>query len=218
MAEKGSLVVISGFSGAGKGTVVKELEKLGGNYWTSVSMTTRRPRPGEEEGLSYYFVTREEFEKTIEENGFLEYAAFVDNYYGTPRKYVEEKLAEGRDVILEIESNGGSQVKTFFPEAILIFITAPSAGELAQRLRGRGTEAASVVEGRLRKAREESFIIDQYDYLLVNENGKARECAEQIHEIIRKDRYAPRRQQAFIRKLQDGFAELIERHLQENGP
>ena len=124
---QGALVVISGFAGAGKGTLVKELMKRYDNYALSVSMTTRSPRPGEKEGESYFFVTKEQFEKTIEENGFIEYAQYVGNYYGTPRAYVEEQMRSGKDVILEIEIQGAHKVRELYPDAILIFVTPPSA-------------------------------------------------------------------------------------------
>lgn len=209
--------MISGFSGAGKGTVVKQLRALNPAYWVSISMTTRQKRPGEQEGVDYYFVSREEFEKEIAQNGLLEFTAYVNNYYGTPRKYVESMLCEGRDVILEIESNGGAQVKEIFPGAILIFLTAPDAETLAQRLRGRGTESDEVIEGRLRRAREESRIIGRYDYLLVNEEGKAAECAEKIDKIVRISRAETERQRELIESLQTGFDRLLAQHREASG-
>ena len=138
--EKGSLIVVSGFSGAGKGTLMKELLREYDNYVLSVSMTTRDPRPGEEHGREYFFVTMEEFGRTVEEDGLLEYATYVGNRYGTPRAYVEEQLDRGKDVLLEIEVQGGMQIRQKFPEAILLFVVTPSAEELKNRLSMRKTE------------------------------------------------------------------------------
>ena len=145
MDQKGILVIISGFSGAGKGTLVKRLLKDYDQYALSVSMTTRQPREGERDGVEYFFVDRQKFEKTIEENGLIEYAQYCDNYYGTPKEYVQQQLQAGKDVILEIEIQGALQVKEKFPEALLLFVTAPSAEVLKQRLVGRGTETADVI-------------------------------------------------------------------------
>ena len=137
---KGILVVVSGFSGAGKGTVMKRLMEKYDDYALSVSATTRKPRPGEEDGREYFFRTRDEFEKLIEEDALLEYARYVENYYGTPRSYVEEQLQAGRNVILEIEIQGAMKIKEKIPEALLVFVTPPTVEELERRLTGRGTE------------------------------------------------------------------------------
>ena len=137
---KGILVVVSGFSGAGKGTVMKRLMEKYDDYALSVSATTRKPRPGEEDGREYFFRTRDEFEKLIEEDALLEYAQYVENYYGTPRSYVEEQLQAGRNVILEIEIQGAMKIKEKIPEALLVFVTPPTVEELERRLTGRGTE------------------------------------------------------------------------------
>ena len=139
MNQQGILVVVSGFSGAGKGTLMKELLKRYDNYALSVSATTRQPREGEKDGEDYFFVNREYFQQMIEEGRLVEYAQYVNHYYGTPRDYVEKKMAEGKDVILEIEIQGALKVKKRFPDALLIFVTPPSAGELRRRLVGRGT-------------------------------------------------------------------------------
>ena len=142
---KGILVVVSGFSGAGKGTVMKRLMEKYDDYALSVSATTRKPRPGEEDGREYFFRTRDEFEKLIEEDALLEYARYVENYYGTPRSYVEEQLQAGRNVILEIEIQGAMKIKEKIPEALLVFVTPPTVEELERRLTGRGTERSKSV-------------------------------------------------------------------------
>ncbi len=181
MSKKGILTVISGFSGSGKGTVVKELVKNYG-YAVSVSATTRQPRTGEREGIEYFFVSKEDFEKTIAEDGFLEHAEFVDNYYGTPKKYVDEMLDAGKDVILEIEVNGGLQVHSKRPDTVMIFMVPPSADELRSRLTNRGTEDMEKIDKRLARAYEETQYIDSYDYIVVNND--VTECMQSIHNII----------------------------------
>ena len=141
---KGILIVLSGFSGSGKGTIMKELmKKYSDQYALSISATTRSPRPGETDGVEYFFRTKEQFEKMIADDELIEYAKYVDNYYGTPKAYVEEQLAAGKDVILEIEIQGALKVKEKFPDTLLMFVTPPSAEELKNRLVGRGTEEMS---------------------------------------------------------------------------
>ena len=158
---KGILIVISGFSGAGKGTIMKRLlEEYPGQYSLSVSATTRQPRPGEAHGREYFFVSVEEFEKMIAENALVEHAKYVSNYYGTPRAYVEEQMALGKDVILEIEIQGALKIKEKFPDALLLFISPPSAKELKRRLTDRGTEDAATIASRLSRAVEESWGIE----------------------------------------------------------
>lgn len=183
--QRGILAIISGFSGAGKGTVVKEIfntyEK---DYSLSISATTRKPREGEVDGVQYFFLDKEVFEKKIEENQFLEYARYVDNYYGTPKEFVFSKLDQGISVILEIEMQGALKVKEQYPETVLIFITPPSADELESRLRGRGTETEDVIASRLSRASEEVDYMNKYDYIVLNESGKVAECAAAIHHII----------------------------------
>ena len=169
MNQQGILVVVSGFSGAGKGTLMKELLKRYDNYALSVSATTRQPREGEKDGEDYFFVSREYFQQMIEDGRLVEYAQYVNHYYGTPRDYVEKKMAEGKDVILEIEIQGALKVKKRFPDALLIFVTPPSAGELRRRLVGRGTETIEVINARLRRAAEEASGMEAYDYLLIND-------------------------------------------------
>ncbi|MFR5415172.1 MAG: guanylate kinase [Enterocloster bolteae] len=182
MNQQGILVVVSGFSGAGKGTLMKELLKRYDNYALSVSATTRQPREGENDGEDYFFVNREYFQQMIEEGRLVEYAQYVNHYYGTPRDYVEKKMAEGKDVILEIEIQGALKVKKRFPDALLIFVTPPSAGELRRRLVGRGTETIEVINARLRRAAEEASGMEAYDYLLINDEIDA--CVEQMHQLI----------------------------------
>ena len=162
--EKGILFIISGFAGSGKGTIVKELLKRYDNYALSVSATTRAPRPGEEHGRDYYFVTRDEFENMIDSGGLLEYAEYVGNYYGTPCSYVDEKLAEGKDVILEIEQQGALQIKRKRPDALLMFVMPPSVQEVYNRLKKRGTETEEVILKRMRQGAKEAEVIDEYDF------------------------------------------------------
>ncbi|MBQ8912881.1 MAG: guanylate kinase [Lachnospiraceae bacterium] len=181
MNKEGFLIVISGFSGAGKGTVVKRLVEDYG-YSLSISATTRAPREGEENGREYYFKTVAEFQNLIDYNGFIEWAQYVDNYYGTPRKFVEQEMKEGSDVILEIEVQGAMNVKKQYPNALLIFVTAPDANSLKERLAGRGTESEEVINKRLKRAAQESDDIDSYDYIVIND--EVEECVKTIHSII----------------------------------
>ena len=182
MDQQGILAVVSGFSGAGEGTLMKELLKRYDNYALSVSATTRQPREGEKDGEDYFFVSREYFQQMIEDGRLVEYAQYVNHYYGTPRDYVEKKMAEGKDVILEIEIQGALKVKKRFPDALLIFVTPPSAGELRRRLVGRGTETIEVINARLRRAAEEASGMEAYDYLLIND--EIDKCVEQMHQLI----------------------------------
>ena len=183
MSRRGVLIVVSGFAGAGKGTIIKELLKKHDNYALSVSATTRSPRVGEEEGKDYFFIkTDEEFEELIKTNKLLEYARYVNNYYGTPRDYVKKTLSEGKDVILEIEIQGALEIKERFEETVMIFIMPPSAKELKDRLIKRATETKEVIEARLKRALEETAVLDKYDYLLVNEEIET--CAKEFHDII----------------------------------
>lgn len=195
---KGILTVISGFSGAGKGTIMKALiEKY--PYALSTSATTRNPREGETDGKEYFFISKDEFEKMIEENGFIEYAKYVDNYYGTPKKYVEEQLALGKDVLLEIEMQGGLQVKEAFPEAALIFITPPSADELKNRLVGRGTEDIETINKRLSRASEEAAYMKDYDYIIINDDLD--ESVERVHNTIQSLHYRKFNQKNLIAQM-----------------
>ncbi len=197
---RGILLVLSGFSGSGKGTVVKEvMKKYSDTYALSISATSRQPRPGERDGIEYFFKTREEFEEMIANDELVEYAQYVSNYYGTPKAYVEEQLAAGKDVILEIEIQGALKIKEKFPETLLLFMTPPSADELKDRLVGRGTETMDVVESRLARAVEEAQGIEKYDYLIVNDDLE--ECVEQFHSIVSNEHYRVLRKQQFIEDM-----------------
>ena len=201
LEKKGILIVVSGFSGAGKGTLVKALLKKYDEYALSVSMTTRAPREGERDGIEYFFTTRERFEETIVQNGLIEYALYCGNYYGTPKAYVEEQLAAGRNVILEIEIQGALKIKEKFPDSLLIFVTPPSAEELKRRLEGRGTETPEVIARRLARASEESEGIEAYDYIVVND--KLEDCVEELHRLVEASRRAPVRSQELINEIRE---------------
>lgn len=199
MKRKGILIIVSGFSGAGKGTLVKKLLEEYNNYALSISATTRQPRPGEEDGREYFFLQKEEFERKIAENGLIEYASYCDNYYGTPRAYVEQQLAAGKDVILEIEIQGALKVKKQYEEAVLLFVMPPSAEELRRRLVSRGTETAEVIDKRMRRAAQEAEGIEAYDYIVVNDDLET--CVRQLHEIITAAHNTPDRNREFIENI-----------------
>lgn len=185
-SKKGVLAVISGFSGVGKGTAVKELLKKY-PYALSVSATTRSPRPGEVPGVSYHYITKEEFETRIEEGDFFEWARYVENYYGTPKSFVMEKLEAGQDVILEIEAEGAFKVRSQYPQAMLIFMVPPSMEELRRRLVGRGSETEETVAKRLKKAAEEELDKAKlYDFLVINDDLAA--CVEELHSVIQNNK------------------------------
>ncbi|MBO5140658.1 MAG: guanylate kinase [Peptococcaceae bacterium] len=184
---RGVLLVLSGPSGTGKGTVCKVVrDSLGDNLAYSISATTRKPRTGEEHGREYFFFSKEEFEALRDQNGFLEWAQVYDNYYGTPRAFVEEVLASGRDCILEIDPQGALQVRKATSEAVLVFIAPPSLEELRARLTGRGTEAPEEVEKRLSCAEAELAYSNQYDYLIVND--EVEKTAEKMKAILMAER------------------------------
>lgn len=185
MKKKGLLIILSGPSGVGKGTILKEIMKEGG-YALSISATTRNPREGEIDGVNYFFKTREDFEKMIENNQLLEYACFCDNYYGTPAEYVDRMLGEGKNVILEIEVQGALEVKKKRPEAVSIFVSPPSFDELFERLKGRATEDMETIEKRIKRAGEETEFIPQYDYVVVND--RLEKAVEDILDIIKENK------------------------------
>ena len=207
MKQKGVLIVVSGFAGTGKGTVMKKLlAKYQEQYALSVSMTTRAPRPTESHGVEYFFATKEEFETKIHADGFIEYACYCDNYYGTPKDYVEEQLKAGKDVLLEIEIQGALQVKEKLPETMLVFIMPPSVSELYRRLRDRGTETDEVIRQRMIRASEESQGIEQYDYILVNDDIDM--CVESLHQMIQSEKQRAFRNLSFIEKISNEFVDL----------
>ena len=170
--ERGSLIVMSGPSGCGKGTVIQEFLKKHKDAWLSISCTSRKPRPGDEEGVTYYFISQEEFEQKIEEGAFLEFALYNGNFYGTPKEHIEEKLSNGIDVILEIEVQGALKVKEIVPEAICIFIMPPTMKELKKRLVGRKTETKEMVLNRFKRAYQEINELAQYNYVVTNDEIK----------------------------------------------
>ncbi|WP_423409987.1 guanylate kinase [Heyndrickxia sp. MSNUG] len=183
MQEKGLLIVLSGPSGVGKGTVRKELfSQPDTAFEYSVSATTRLPREGERNGVDYFFKSREEFEEMIKQDQLLEFAEFVGNYYGTPVEYVRETLDAGKDVFLEIEVQGASQVRRKFPEGLFIFLAPPSLSELENRIVTRGTETEDIIKGRMRAAREEIEMMELYDYVV--ENDQVESAAERVKAIV----------------------------------
>lgn len=204
MADRGILVVVCGFSGAGKGTLMKRLMEKYDNYALSVSATTRDPRPGEEHGREYFFHTKKEFEELILEDALIEYAQYVDNYYGTPKAYVEKQLNMGKDVILEIEIQGALKVKKKMPNTLLLFVTPPNAEELKHRLVNRGTESMDVIESRLSRASEEAKGMSEYDYILIND--VIEECVDNMHSIIQSQHDAVKNRQEFIKEITEEIA------------
>lgn len=204
MAERGILVVVSGFSGAGKGTLMKRLLEKYDNYALSVSATTRAPRPGEEHGREYFFHTKQEFEELILQDALIEYAQYVENYYGTPKAYVEKQLNAGKDVILEIEIQGALKVKEKLPDTLLLFVTPPSAEELKRRLVNRGTESMEVIESRLRRASQEAKAMPEYDYILIND--QIEECVDTMHSVIQSQHDTVKNRSSFITKITEEIA------------
>ncbi len=188
MTDRGILIILSGFSGSGKGTIVKELlKRYPEKYALSISATTRSPREGEEHGREYFFKTHAEFQAMIEAEELLEYACYVENYYGTPKNYVEEQLKQGKNVILEIEIQGALKIREKFPETLLLFVMPPSADILYQRLTGRGTETEEVIRSRMLRAAEEADGCEAYDYLIINDDLSC--CVEQVHDLIMQERH-----------------------------
>ncbi len=200
MNKKGILIVLSGFSGVGKGTVVKRLLSDYDNYVLSISATTRKPREGEEEGISYFFKSKEDFEQMIKDDAFVEHARYVDNYYGTPKAYVQEQLDAGKDVILEIEIQGALKVKEKYPDALMLFLVPPDARTLKERLIGRGTETAEVIHGRLKRAAQEAQEMGSYEYIIVNDDLDT--CVKQVHALIQSAHCKKSHNTEFIKELQ----------------
>ena len=207
MAEKGLLVVVSGFSGAGKGTLMKEILKRYSNYALSISATTRDPRPGEQDGQDYFYKTQKQFEKMIDRDELIEYASYQGNYYGTPKAYVEKQLLSGKDVILEIEVQGATKVKELLPDTVLIFVTPPNAKELKRRLTTRGTETPDQIRGRLRRAVVEAEYMPSYDYILVNDVLDT--AVSELHEIVLAEHKKSSRCSALITKMTTELKELL---------
>lgn len=183
----GQIIVISAPSGAGKGTIIKKLlENDSKNRWLSVSATSRKPRVGEKEGINYYYITEEEFQKRIKEDYFLEYTNYAGNYYGTPREYIKDKISKGIDVILEIEIEGANNIKKLIPEALFIFIMPPSLKELVKRLKGRGTETNEKIIKRFNAAYKEVNEVTKYNYVVVNDEIDT--AVDKIESIIKAER------------------------------
>ena len=188
----GLMIVVSGPAGSGKGTVNAHLIN-GGDFVYSVSATTRAPRPGEKDGVNYYFITKEEFEQRIASGDMLEYTQYCGNYYGTPRKEAMEVLKSGKNLILEIEVEGAMTVKRKCPDSVLIMLLPPSYEVQEQRLRGRGTETEDKILARLKRTKEEVVMLPDYDYIVYNEDGKAEESARMIEQIVCAERHAVKR-------------------------
>ena len=207
MKNKGILTVVSGFSGSGKGTIMKELmANYSDTYALSISATTRAPRPGEVHGKEYFFVTREEFESMIEREELIEYAQYVNNYYGTPRDYVFEQLENGKDVILEIEIQGALKVKEKYPDTLLMFVSPPSAEELKKRLTDRGTEDAATIASRLSRAWQEAQGVEKYDYFVIND--VLEDCVQEVHAIIQNEHARVFRNQELIDTIKNELKEF----------
>lgn len=198
MQSEGLKIILSGPSGSGKGTIVKELIKES-NFVVSISATTRGPRVGEEHGVHYFFREKEEFEEMIAKEELLEYANFCGNYYGTPKSFIDETIKDGTDVILEIEVQGALQVKEVYPEAIFIFIMPPTFEELKKRLVGRNTETPEVIQKRLARAEDELLHYKEYDYIVVNETIE--EAATQIKEIVKAEKLKSYRYKQYIQDM-----------------
>lgn len=208
MNGNGLLIVLSGFSGSGKGTIMKELlNRYPGQYALSISATTRSPRTGEAEGREYFFKTEEEFQQMIRQGELLEYAQYVDHYYGTPKAYVKEQLEACKNVILEIEIQGALKIREQFPETLLLFVTPPSAEILKNRLAGRGTETEDVIHSRLSRAVEEADGCEVYDYLIINDDLDA--CVDEVHHIILSEKNRMSRRLSTIETIKNQLKEYV---------
>ena len=207
LTEKGLLVVVSGFSGAGKGSIMKRILQKYDNYALSISATTRDPRPGEMDGQDYFYKTQKQFEKMIDKDELIEYASYQGNYYGTPKAYVEKQLNSGKDVILEIEVQGATKVKELLPDTVLIFVTPPSAAELRDRLTKRATESTDQIRGRLRRAVVEAEYMPTYDYILVNDDLET--AVTELDEIVRTEHKKSEKSSALITRMTTELKELL---------
>lgn len=206
MNRKGILVVVSGFSGVGKGTLMRLLTERYGQYALSISATTRMPRAGEVDGREYFFKSRDEFERLIEDNQLIEYASYVGNYYGTPREYVESQMAAGRDVILEIEIQGALKVREQYPDALLLFVMPPDAKTLEQRLRGRGSEDEEVIRKRLERAVEEAEYAPEYEYMIINDDLE--QSVEKVHRLIESQHNKINRNLDFVEEIRSELKDI----------
>lgn len=198
---EGLLIVMSGFSGAGKGTLMKRLLSDYEDFCFSVSMTTRVPRAGEVDGKDYFFVDRQTFEKAIHDDGFVEFAEYCGNYYGTPKSYVDMQLKAGKCVLLDIEVQGAMQIKEKFPDALMVFVTPPSIEVLIERLRARGTETEDVINKRISRAKEEALSIDKYEYIVVNDDLD--QAVKDMHEMVMAARFSTFRNRHFISEIKE---------------
>ena len=204
---KGRILIISGFSGTGKGTIVNELLTSSDDYKISISATTRKMRQGEVDGKSYFFVTKEKFESMIANNELLEYACYVGNYYGTPKKYVFDELDKGKNVILEIEVEGALQVKKIYNDAVLLFVLPPSAKELYQRLKNRKTETEEVIKDRLTRSLKEIEYIDKYDLVVVNDD--LQQCVSKIKSVVEHNEIITEKEKQEIKNIINKYKEDV---------
>lgn len=208
MNDEGRLLILSGFAGSGKGTVMNALlERYPSEFALSISATTRAPRSYETDGVQYFFKTRDEFLEMIGQGQLLEYAEYVGNFYGTPKDYVEDKLRSGQSVFLEIERQGALKIKKDFPDALLIFLLPPSIQELENRLIGRGTETPDVIRKRMTQASEEISYISEYDYVIINEDVE--ESMKQIRQIVDTEKCRSNRNQTMIQELKTQLDEYL---------
>jgi len=205
---KGLLFIVSGFSGAGKGTIVKEFLNTNPDVKLSISATTRECRPGEVDGVHYYYISKEKFEDMIDKGDMFEYAQYVGNYYGTPKSFVIKELEKGNDVILEIEMQGALQVKKMYPEAVMVFVVPPHAGDLKKRLVSRGTETMEVINNRLKRSFEETDLMKYYDYLLIND--KLTEAVSVLECIRGAERVKYKRYEHLNERFKKELNEIIE--------
>ncbi len=207
MKKRGTLLVLSGPSGSGKGTLVKEYTDKNDNVFVSISATTRNPREGERYGINYYYMTEDEFKAKIEEGGFLEYALFCDHYYGTPKAQVFEKLERGEDVILEIDVQGALQVKENCPEAVLVFTAPPSYAVLKERLINRGTESENVIKQRLSMAAGEFEQAHKYDYIIINDCID--DAVDELEAIFKAEKCKSAVNMDFVREFKEGVSDNV---------